>query len=185
MEVRYGKRHFHRSRCHGPCLSPTSALAQRPINTLDQLGLIVSKGDLVTVWDQTGTQIRGTIIEVRTDQLVIDTGDIPRAWSADELREVRRRTNDSVLNGAIIGAAIGGGLTSLMYLDNECHGDPVCAKAVVVYAVIGAAAGAGIDALIRANRLIYRRSGASVSWSIAPAFSVDTRRAGVQLSIGY
>jgi hypothetical protein len=164
---------------------PTSALAQRPTSTLDQLGLIVSKGELVTVWDQTGRQVRGRVIEVRTDQLVIDAGDIARAWSADELREVRRHTADSVLNGAIIGAAIGGGLTSLVYLDNECRGDPVCAKAVVVYAVIGAVAGAGIDALIRANRVIYRRSGGHVSWSVAPAFSVDKRRAGVQLSIGY
>jgi hypothetical protein len=164
---------------------PTSALAQRLTSTLDQLSLIVSKGDLVTVQDQTGTRTRGTLIEVRTDRLVIDTGDITRAWSADELREVRRRTKDPVWNGAIIGAAISGGLTSLAYLDNECRGDPVCAKAVVVYAVIGAAAGAGIDALIRADRVIYRRSDGRVSWMVAPAFFVHKRRGGVQLSIGY
>jgi hypothetical protein len=163
---------------------PTSAVAQGPTSTLDQLGLIVKKGDLVIVRDQTGTRTRGRILAVRTDQVVIDTGDITRAWSASELREVRRRTPDSVLNGALIGAAIGGGLTSLIYLDNECRGDPACAKAVVVYAVIGAAAGAGVDALVRADRVIYRSSGGRVSWSIAPALSVDERRVGVQLSIG-
>jgi hypothetical protein len=164
---------------------PASALAQPPTTTFDQLRLIVGKGDLVTVLDQTGTRSRGRIIDVRTDQLVIDTGGSARSWSADELREIRRRTKDSVLNGAIIGAAISGGLTSLAYLDNECRGDPVCAKAVVVYAVLGAAAGAGIDALIHANRLIYRKAGDRATWSVAPVLSIDTRRAGVQLSIGY
>jgi hypothetical protein len=164
---------------------PASAFAQRLTSTLDQLSLVVSKGDLVTVQDQSGTQTRGKIVEVRTDRVVIDIEDNVRTWSADELREVRKRTKDSVLNGAIIGAAIGGGLTSLAYLDNECRGDPICAKAVVVYAAIGAAAGAGIDALIRANRVIYRRSDGRMSWIVAPAFSVEQRRAGVQLSIGY
>jgi hypothetical protein len=164
---------------------PASALAQLPTSTLDQLSLIVREGDLVSVRDQTGTSTRGRIIEVRTDRLIVDTGGIARSWSANELLEIRRRTRDSVLNGAIIGAAIGGGLTSSIYLDNECRGDPVCAKAVIVYAVIGAAAGAGIDALIRANPLIYRRSGSRVSWSVAPTFSVDQRGAGIQLSLGY
>jgi len=164
---------------------PASALAQLPTSTLDQLSLIVREGDLVSVRDRTGTSIRGRIMDVRTDRLIIDAGGIPRSWSADELREIRRRTHDSVLNGAIIGAVIGGGLTSSIYLDNECRGDPVCAKAVIVYAVIGAAAGAGIDALIRANPLIYRRSVSRVSWSVAPTFSVDHRGAGIQLSMGY
>ena len=163
---------------------PTPALAQGPARTLDQLGLIASKGDRVTVSSQTGTRVRGRILEVGPDQLVIDTGHTVRAWSADELHEVRRSSGDSILNGAIVGAAVGGGLTSLLYLDNECRGDPACAKAVIVYAAIGAAAGAGIDALIRASPLIYRGSGGRVSWSVTPAFSVDVRRAGVQLSIG-
>ena len=140
----------------------------------------------MTVWSQKGTRIRGRSHGGADEiQLVIDTGDNERALPADELREVRRRAKDSIVNGAIIGAAIGGGLTSLLYLDNECRGDPACAKAVVVYAVIGAAAGAGIDALIRANRVVYHRSGGRVSWSVTPAVSVDQRRAGVHLSIGY
>jgi hypothetical protein len=164
---------------------PTPAFAQGPTRTLDQLGLIVSRGDLVTVSSQRGTRVRGRILEVRTDQLVIDTGHTLRVWSADELHEVRRRSGDSLLSGAIIGAAVGGGLTSLLYLDNECRSDPACAKAVIVYAALGAAAGAGIDALIRANPVIYRGSGGRVSWSVTPAFSVDVRRAGVQLTIGY
>lgn len=164
---------------------PASALAQLPASTLDQLSLIVRKGDLVTVRDQTGTSTRGTITEVSADQLVVDTAGVVRRWSAGELRDVRRRTGDSVLNGAIFGAAIGGGLVSLAYLDNECRGDPACALAVLVYAAIGAGAGAGIDALIRANRLIYRSSGSRVSWSVAPAFSVHKRRAGVQITLGH
>jgi hypothetical protein len=164
---------------------PPPALGQEPAGTLEQLGLSVGSGDLVTVSTRTGTRVRGRILDVQTDQLVIDAGDGPRAWSADEIREVRRRTGDSVLNGAIIGAAVGGGLTSLLYLDNECRGDPDCAKAVIVYAALGAAAGAGIDALIRADRVIYRGSPGRVSWVVAPAFSVAARRVGVQLSIGY
>jgi hypothetical protein len=164
---------------------PTPALAQEPTHSLDQLRLIVNRGDLVTVLSQGDARVRGRILAVQTDRLVVDTGHTLRAWSADELHEVRRRRRDSVLNGAIIGAAVGGGLTSLLYLDNECRGDPACAKAVVVYAATGAAAGAGIDALIRSNPVIYRRSAGGVSWRVSPALSVDARRAGVQLSIGY
>jgi len=163
---------------------PATAAAQLPTSTLDQLSLIVRKGDLVTVQDQTGTVTRGTVSEIGTDQLVIDNAGVVRRWSAFELRDVRRREGDSLLNGAIFGAAICGGLVSLMYLDNECRGDPACAKAVLVYGTIGAGVGAGIDALIQANRLIYRNSASRVSWSVAPAFSIQQRRVGVRLSLG-
>src|SRR5262245_13600285 len=163
---------------------PASARAQPPAATLDQLGAMVVKGELVLVQDQTGTSVRGTIVDVRSDRLVIDAKDGARTWFSDDLREVRRPTKDSVLNGAIIGAAVGGGLSALIYLDNECRGDPDCAKAVAVYSVIGAAVGAGIDALLHTNQLLYRRAIGRASWRIAPAYSVEKRRVGIQTSIG-
>ena len=58
-------------------------------------------------------------------------------------------------DGALIGAAISGGLSSLIFLDNECHTDPACYQAVAIYAGLGAVVGLGIDALIRGHVVVY------------------------------
>ena len=78
-----------------------------------------------------------------------------RCFDAVDVDSVRVRKEDSLANGALIGAAVGSGLTSLIFLDNECRDDPSCYASVAVYGGIGAAAGLIVDALIHRNLVVY------------------------------
>jgi hypothetical protein len=88
-------------------------------------------------------------------KLVISDAAMAPAF-ADARRDMMQQRRDSVKNGAIIGAVIGGAGMGIFttYLCNALQepGDPSCWRGVLtisaLFAGIGAAAGAGIDALI-------------------------------------
>jgi hypothetical protein len=162
---------------------PSAAYAQAPTTTLEQLSLIARNGDRITVQDHTGGMTQGTITEINAKGLAINVDGVVRRWSASDVREVRRRASDRVWNGALIGAAISGSLAALNYLDNECHGDPACARVVLFGAAFGAGIGAGIDAMIRANRVVYQSPGRGASWSLGPVFSLSKRQASVRIVV--
>jgi hypothetical protein len=160
---------------------PAAAVAQAPTTTLDQLSFIIHNGDRVTVQDHTGQTVQGAITEVTAKELAINADGVVRRWATSEVREVRQRARDGIWNGALIGAAISGGLAALNYLDNECIGDPACARMVLFSATVGAGIGAAIDAMIRANRLVYRSPSSGVSWSLGPVVSSTKRQAGFRI----
>jgi hypothetical protein len=140
--------------------TPAIALAQPPATSFADLARIVERGDTVTVVDDAQARTRGVVFAIAAE-VVLRADGVNRRWSAAGISEVRRRQPDSLWNGALIGAAIGGGLSSLNYLDNECRGDPACAQAVAIYGAIGAGVGALVDSLIRGDRSIYIRPSTS------------------------
>ena len=97
---------------------------------------------------------------------------------------MRLRKGDSLINGALIGAAMGGGLTSLLFLDNECRDDAACYGAVAAYGGAGALAGLAVDAMIHRTVVVYAAPpGTRQSFTATPI--VARRRAGVRLTIGF
>lgn len=110
---------------------------------------------------------------ITDDELALEADGSVRSWTPSQVRQIRRRMGDSVLNGALIGGAIGGGIGSLSYLDNECREEPGCIAGVLAGAAMCAGIGAVIDAFIRGDRVIYE----------APAGS-DTSRMRVTLGGG-
>jgi hypothetical protein len=109
----------------------------------------------VTVVDMQLRRFQGTIADASESLLLLRIGSEIRRFEAAEIRSVSIRKEDSLVNGTLLGAALGGGLTSLMFLDNECRDDPVCYKAVVMYAGLGASAGLAIGALIHGTTVVY------------------------------
>ncbi len=109
----------------------------------------------VTVVDVQSRRLQGTIADASESLLLLRIGSEIRRLDVADIRSIGMRKEDSVLNGTLLGAAIGGGATSLLFLDNECRDDPVCYKAVAAYAGLGAAVGLGIDALIHGTEIIY------------------------------
>jgi hypothetical protein len=109
----------------------------------------------VTVVDMQLREFQGTIADASKSLLLLRIASEIRRFEAAEIHSVHIRKEDSLVNGTLLGAAVGGGLTSLMFLDNECRDDPVCYKAVVVYAGLGALAGLAMDALIHETTVIY------------------------------
>jgi hypothetical protein len=162
-----------------------TADAQPVASSLAELKGLASAESKVTVTDTKGQKFRGTIADASESLLSLRIGSDIRRFDAADVQSVRVRKEDSLANGALIGAAVGGGLTSLLFLDNECRDDPVCYAAVGVYAGIGALAGLGIDALIHGTVVAYSGPppGAQRLFTVAPM--VARGRRGVWLTIAF
>ena len=136
------------------------ASAQPPAASLEDLKSLES-ATRVTVVDVQLRRFQGTIADASESLLLLRTGSGIRRFEAAEIQSVRIRKEDSLLNGALLGSAVGGGLTSLLFLDNECRDDPACYKAVVGYAGLGGLAGLAIDALIHRTAVVYNAASRS------------------------
>ena len=163
-----------------------SATGAQPIAaSLGELKGLGSAKSTVTVTDTKSQEFRGTIADASELFLSLRIGSEIRRFAAAEIRSVRVRKEDSLANGALIGAAVGGGLTSLMFLDNECRDDPVRYQAVAVYAGLGALAGLGIDALIHGNVVVYAAPALGAQHILTLAPIVARGRRGVQLMVEF
>jgi hypothetical protein len=140
--------------------SAAVASAQPAAASLEDLKSLES-ATRVTVEDMQSRRFRGTIADASERLLLLRIGGEIRRFEAAEIRSVYIRKEDSLVNGTLLGAAVGGGLTSLLFLDNECRDDPTCYKAVVAYAGLGALAGLAIDALIHGTTVVYNAASRS------------------------
>ena len=149
----------------------------------DLRGLAMTESK-VTVTDASGREYRGTIADASVSGLVLRIGDDTRSFDAPDVRSVRARRDDPLANGALIGAAVTGGLSSLIFLDNECNDDPACYAAVGVYAGVGALLGVAVDAMIHRTVAVYSApSAAQRFFTVAPIASVG--RAGARVTFGF
>jgi len=155
------------------CLVATPVLAQselpRPVELLKE-------GQSVEIIDDQGREVRGKVgvMSVGTVRLVRDgrVTEIP----FDRITQISRPP-DSLANGALIGLASGaafGLIGSTVGTDDcdeiyyECYGGPgYVIGSTLIFGGIGAGIGVGVDALIRRNRVIYRRD-SGVQTRLAP-----------------
>ena len=161
-----------------------SAGAQQ-VSSLEALQVLANTNTRVTVTDNKGQAFRGTVVDVSERQLGLRIAGAVHQFPVGDIRSVRARKEDTLRNGALIGAAIAGGLTSLVFLDNECRDDPACYAGVAIYTGLGALAGVGVDALIRREVLVYAgpAPAAPTVFTVSP-FVVRGRR-GVRLTIEF
>ena len=163
----------------------SEAAAQQTVASLDQLEPLRNSRANVTVIDTGGRQFRGTVDSASPTQLSLRTGRETRQFGVAEVRSVRVRREDSLINGALIGAAVGGGLTSLYFLDNECHDDPACYGAVAAFAGLGALAGLGIDALRHRSVVVYTAPASGTARRVAVAPVLGRGRTGLRMTIAF
>jgi len=157
--------------------------AQPVATSLADLQGLASGKTHVTVTDANGRELRGRVTDVSESRLSLRIGREVRRFDAADVRLVRARTEDGLGNGALIGAAVGGGLSSLMFLDNECRDDPACYTALAVYTGLGALAGLGIDALIHRTVVVYAAPPRPPRVAMIPLLA--NGRKGVRLVIGF
>src|SRR5262249_648379 len=79
-------------------------------SSFKDMQILVAPGDRVTVIDAAGAEITGTISELDSSRLSIESPSGLRAFTQDDVVVIRQRRADSLRNGVAIGAAIGAGL---------------------------------------------------------------------------
>ena len=160
--------------------------AQDVASSFDQLTVLVKPGDKISVVDVTGRKAVGRIGTLTRDALTLVTEGVPRRLGEGEVAQIRQRRNDSLKNGAVIGAVAGAAYfaTAAALLHDSDGGDVIVGTAIaggVLFAGMGAAAGVGIDALIARRQVIYQKPGGGSRVSIAPLFGHGCRGAAVSV----
>jgi hypothetical protein len=169
------------------CFAGQAALAsaQSVPGSFRDLQFLVGQGDRVVVVDASGGKTKGRISELDGSTLSIASGDGERRFREDDVVIIRQRNHDSVLNGVIIGAAVGAGLglvseLSCGAMDDYC---PYTGIVTIGGAIWGTFAGATIDLLHRTSRDVFRRAPGPASKSLTIAPVVARRGAGAQVAL--
>jgi len=140
----------------------TSVQAQEIATSFDQLSVLVSAGDRVTVTDFVGNQTKGKVLAVSTASLELSVDGTQRSWAESQVRIVSERRRASVGTGARrgfhIGASIGllGGLGAGLIVGasaGEVVG--ISLLGAGVYGAVGAGIGAGVSAMRRESHVVY------------------------------
>jgi hypothetical protein len=160
-------------------LIPTSAIAQEKVLE----GMTSAGMPTVFVLDDRGVETRGKLVKLDEQAVVVLVDGAQRRFETARVNRVTRR-GDSLRNGAIAGAVIGGVMGVLTSRIAECPNGrggygpcgagPRVAMSVALTGIY-AAIGTGIDAAIQGRTVIYQ----------APALRIaaDTKGAAVRLTL--
>jgi hypothetical protein len=161
-----------------------SAFAELPQGATQTLETTLIPGMTVWITDFGGREEKARIVGVSDGIVTMTTGADARRLPTADVRRVRVRHSDSVLNGALIGAgaAVASGLflCSLTEPWENCRDD---VGPMFRIGAVGAGIGIAIDALIRGRRTIYEAAPGSTRLYAAP---IVTRHAGaLQVSLSF
>ena len=139
-----------------------------------------------TVWitDTNGREEKARVVSLTGDVVTAAVGEEMRRLSTSEVTRVRQRRNDSVLNGALIGAGVlvttGLVMCTLMEPWENCRDD---VGPMLTLGAIGAGIGMGIDALIRGRETTYTTTAGAATVRAAPILTARTK--GVRFTIAF
>jgi methionine-rich copper-binding protein CopC len=170
------------------CLLLTSASfahAQRAVSTFADLQTLVRVGDTVTVSASDGGQVTGTIAELSPSSLAILAGSERRTFNEGAVAQISQRRQDSLVNGALIGAGTGAIFAAIG--NAKCSNDFGCTDSPGAFFAlgigVGAGAGLGLDAAIVKRQIIFDRPlKPRVSVGVAPFFGRERTGAAVSLA---
>ena len=140
-----------------------------------------------TVWltDATGLETRARIVRVADGMVTTDnTNNARSSLRLADVRRVRVRKADSILNGALIaaGSAVGTGLFVCTRTEPwaNCRDD---VGSILALGGLGAAAGAAVDALLRDRHTIFEASAGGPRLDAAPLITRD--KLGVNIALKF
>jgi hypothetical protein len=139
--------------------------------SFEQLQMLVRPGDVITVIDDNGTKLRGTLTRLSSSSLQLVIGSTERTFEQSQVRTIRQRRGDSLANGAWTGLAVGMVIPAiaLLALHDECYCTAAeVAGALGAYGGLGAGIGVGIDALVRRTKTIYSAPAAAGRVRLTP-----------------
>lgn len=122
--------------------------------TFEELPSATKSGQKLFVFDREGNEIRGRLAGVTAGTVTLRVDQGTRELTRDQIILIRTPAQDSVLNGAAIGAAVTGGFVLLSLA--ECYDCSGVGAVLAGSLVWGAGIGALIDACILTPRDVYR-----------------------------
>jgi hypothetical protein len=121
----------------------------------------LEEGYAITLKLDSGDRFKASYVGITDEAILLkrDSGEeleVPKA-AVVKVTSQSRNSNDGLRNGAIIGAAVGGGFAltvGLAYADGDDYG--YVALVTALYAAIGMGAGVGVDAIVRSHQVLYQ-----------------------------
>lgn len=182
-----------------PMLLAAPVSAQEVAKSFEQLRSLLKPGDTIQVTDAKGRKTTGKLGELTPSSLELlvrkagsDGRDAlvsqPRLSEGD-VRKITIERRDSLLNGTLIGLAVGAGPGILFIAGRSGGSDPIqhadtAIGLVVVPGAIGAGIGGLIDALIFERTTVYLTPGQRSSrLQVSPLLSKSA--AGAQMSVRF
>jgi hypothetical protein len=159
-------------------------LAQTAQDAPRTLGTAVTPGMDVWITDSSGREEKSRIVGVSGGIVTSTAGGDVRRFNASDVRRIRARQSDSVMNGALIGA--GAAVASALFLCTRMEPWENCRDDVgplLLIGGIGAGVGIGIDALIRGRKTIYEAPEGSAELHAVPI--IGRRAGGMRLSLAF
>lgn len=149
-----------------------------PIDTLAGTGL--APGAIVRITDSSGALVQGKLIDLTPTTVRVKAGWSVKELRKSDIREIQKRKEDSVLNGALIGLGVGLAAGAATAYGTCSHPDSECeAIANAVFIPIGAggglAAGALIDRSMHKFETVFRSRTSARSWFVAPVLAKERR----------
>ena len=165
-------------------LLPAPFVQAQPLEapeTFSALRSRVAPGTTVDVELESGARVRGLLEAVEDARLSIRDGRDIRWLDATDVVGIDTRHRDSVLNGLLIGAGVGGAVALGIISDNAlCSYNCQFVSGALVYTGIGAGLGAALDALVQRATPVYRRGGRAPRLAVG----VGEGRAGRSVTLG-
>lgn len=169
------------------CLAAPAAA--QDVGRFDDLARLIEAGDDVRVTVSGGRVVKAQVVGVSPLELSVLARGARLDLGEADVWAVHRRVDDPTRNGALIGlaAGVGCGLWSLVPFtsgDMDLTGRHlvgVVALNASLSGLLGWSIGGGVDALIKADEVVYRRGGRRTHLTVAPLLSSGRRGAAVSL----
>jgi hypothetical protein len=157
-----------------------SFAAAQTVGSFEQLGLVVNRGDRLTVIDSAGQELRGKVVDLSPSALSLQIDGFRRYLEQHEVSVVHRRQRDSLRDGALLGFMSGAAIAASSMRGAHPHASMA---GMAVYGALGALVGIGFDALREDSQVVYRANRPARRLTVSPLLSRDRR--GLALSVGF
>ena len=143
-------------------LMPSLAAAQDAATSFSQLPALLMPGDTIEVTESTGYRRTGTFQNVTASSIAFDWAGRRLTVADADVTRIVVEHHDSLLNGLLIGCAVGLAPGAFFVAARHGGSDPIRdtgkqLRLLLIPAVAGAFVGTGIDAVHFERRTVYVR----------------------------
>jgi hypothetical protein len=137
---------------------PLPAQTPEPVTSFAELRREIRTDAALVVTLVSGERVRGRADVLEDARLSIRERDQVRWLREDDVARIDLRMRDSIKNGLIIGAAVGGGIFLNYYSENAlCRSNCQFTSGALALVGMGAGIGAIIDALVARTTTVHER----------------------------